>query len=104
MALIITPTQDKKIHLQGTSIEISQVYNRIEFGCRPNGIAMELAFYTYADKASYEAGNYLPTDLPVGTITQNIDPETQIQSVESAHELAKTWYEEQGYVVTIDLA
>jgi hypothetical protein len=103
MALIITPTEEKKIHVQGTEIELQSVYNRIEFGCRPNGLTMEIAFYTYADRASYEAALYLPTDLPIGNLTQDIDPLTQTQSVEAAHELAKTWYEEQGYTVTIDL-
>lgn len=101
MALIITPTQEKKIHVQGTDIELQSVYNRIEFGCRPNGITMEIAFYTYADKTSYEAGLHLPTDLPTSNLTLDIDPLTQTQSVESAHELAKAYYEEQGYVCTI---
>ena len=103
MALIITPTTEQKIYVQGTTIEISSVYNRLEFGCRPNGIAMEIAFYTYADKAAFDAGNYLPTDLPIGNLTRDIDLETQTQSVEAAHELAKTWYEEQGYNVVIQL-
>jgi hypothetical protein len=65
---------------------------------------MEIAFYTYADKTAYEAGSYLPTDLPVGGITRDIDLETQTQSVEAAHELAKEYYEEQGYVCMIDLS
>jgi hypothetical protein len=103
MALIITPTTEKKILVQGTSIELSSVYNRLEFGCRPNGTTMEISFYTYADHAAYLAGNYLPTDLPTGNLTQDIDLETQTQSVEAAHELAKTWYEEQGYNVVIQL-
>lgn len=103
MALIITPTVEKKIHVQGTEIELPSVYNRIEFGCRPNGKTMEISFYTYADKASYEAGNYLPTDLPIGNLTNDIDPLTQVQSVESAHALAKTWYEARGYEVVIEL-
>jgi hypothetical protein len=103
MALIITPTTEKKILVQGTTIELSSVYNRLEFGCRPNGISMEITFYTYADKAAFDAGNYLPTDLPTGNLNKDIDLETQTQSVEAAHELAKTWYEEQGYNVTIDL-
>lgn len=104
MALIITPTEEKKIHVQGTEIELPSVYNRIEFGCRPNGTTIELAFYTYADKAAYEANTYLPTDLPTGNLTRDIDPLTQIQGVESAHELAKAYYEEQGYVCIINLA
>lgn len=103
MALIITPTQEKKIHVQGTDIELQSVYNRIEFGCRPNGTTMELAFYTYADKTAYETNSYLPTDLPTANLTRDIDLETQTQSVEAAHELAKEWYEEQGYVCMIDL-
>jgi hypothetical protein len=103
MALIITPTDNKKIYVQGTSIELQQVYNRIEFGCRPNGKTIELAFYTYADRQSYEIGLYLPTDLPTNNITLDIDLATQTQSVETAHALAKTWYETQGYVVSIVL-
>jgi hypothetical protein len=103
MALIITPSTEQKIHVQGTTIELSSVYNRLEFGCRPNGISIEITFYTYADKAAFDAGNYLPTDLPTGNLTQDIDLETQTQSVEAAHKLAKTWYEEQGYNVVIQL-
>ena len=103
MALVITPTQDKKIHVQGTSIELPQVYNLIEFGCRPNGTTMELAFYTYADRTAYETGNYLPTDLPTSNLTLDIDPVTQTQGLQAAHELAKTYYEDLGYQVTIDL-
>ena len=104
MALIITPTQEKKIHVQGTDIELQSVYNRIEFGCRPNGTTIELAFYTYADKISYEANSYLPTDLPTGNLTKDIDPLTQTQSVESAHQLAKEYYEGEGYSCVIDLS
>jgi hypothetical protein len=103
MALIITPTQEKKIHVQGTEIELPQVYNRLEFSCRPNGIAIEIAFYTYATKKAYECGNAVPTDLPTSNIVVDIDPLQSTQSVESAHELAKTYYEELGYIVEIDL-
>lgn len=104
MALIITPTQNKKIYVQGTSIELQSVYNRLEFGCRPNGVTMEIAFYTYADHAAYLAGSNLPTDLPVDNIIQDIDPLTQTQGLQSAHELAKTFYENLGYNVIINLA
>jgi len=104
MALIIQPTQDKRIYIQGTSIELPQVYNRLEFGCRPNGITMEIAFYTSIDYESYKSGSFVLTTIPTGTITKNIDPLTQIQGLDSAHSLAKTWYEEQGYEVIIDLA
>lgn len=103
MALIITPSEDKKIHVQGTSIELSQVYNRLEFGCRPNGITMEIAFYTYSDASAYQSGSYLPTDLPISNLILDIDPNTQTQGLNAAHELAKTYYEGLGYDVLIQL-
>jgi hypothetical protein len=103
MALIITPTEEKKIYVQGTTIELPQVYNRLEFGCRPNGIAMEIAFYTYETLEAYTSGLSVPTDIPTGNLNKDIDPLTQVQSVNSAHELAKTYYEDLGYSVTIQL-
>lgn len=102
MALIITPSTEQKIHVQGTTIELSSVYNRLEFSCRPNGIAMEIAFYTYADRAAFLAGTSLPTDLPLTNLTQDIDPATQTQGLDAAHELAKTHFESLGYLVSIE--
>ena len=37
-------------------------------------------------------------------LDKDIDPLTQVQSIESAHELAKTYYESLGYNVVVDLA
>ncbi len=104
MALIITPSTEQKIHVQGTTIELSSVYNRLEFGCRPNGISMEITFYTYADKAAFDAGNYLPTDLPTNNLTGDIDPLTQTQDLAAAHSLAKAYYESLGFIVSTDPA
>lgn len=103
MALIIKPTQDKKIHVQGTEIELPQVYNRIEFGCRPNGITMEMAFYTYANSTAYASGSMLPSDIPTQNLVTDIDPETQVQGLEAAHDLSKTYYTDLGYDVEIKL-
>lgn len=103
MALIITPSTEQRIYVQGTAIELPQVYNRLEFGCRPNGVSMEITFYTYADKAAFDAGNSVPTDIPTSNLNKDIDPVTQIQGLTAAHELAKAYYEGLGYIVTIDL-
>jgi hypothetical protein len=102
MALIITPSTEQKIHVQGTAIELSSVYTRLEFGCRPNGIAMEISFYTYADRAAFLAGPSLPTDLPLTNLNGDIDPATQTQGLDAAHELAKTHFESLGYLVSIE--
>jgi hypothetical protein len=64
---------------------------------------MEIAFYTYADRAAFLAGTGLPTDLPLTNLTQDIGPATQTQGLDAAHELAKTHFESLGYQVSIDL-
>lgn len=103
MALIITPTETKKIYVQGTDIELQSTYVRLEFGCKPNGITMEIAFYTYANHDAFISNNYLPTTLPIGNIVKDINVAIQTQGLQAAHELSKTWFEECGYNVTVDL-
>lgn len=103
MALIITPTLEQKIYIQGTSVELNQVYNRLNFVCRPNGITMEIGFTIYLDKTMFLNQTPLLTNLNTNVIIVDIDPLTQSQSVQTAHELAKTWYESLGYGVIIDL-
>jgi len=103
MALIITPTTEQKIYVQGTTIELPQVYNRLEFVCRSNGTTIEITFSTYLDYSSFLRRSLVPTDLPTRTLIVDIDPLTQTQGLDSAHELAKSWYESLGYSVSIDL-
>jgi hypothetical protein len=103
MALIIKPTQDKKIYVQGTEIELPQVYNRIEFRCRPNGTTMEMVFYIYSNPEAYVLGSMVLTNLPPQNLIADINPATQVQGLEAAHELSKTYYEDLGYEVTIQL-
>ena len=103
MALIITSTSNNQIHVQGTAIELTSVYSRLEIGCRPNGTTIEITFYTYADHAAYLAGILLPTDLPSTNFIGNIDLATQVQGLSAAHELAKTYFESYGYNVSINL-
>jgi len=103
MALIIETTSNNLIHVQGTAIELATVYIRLEFVCSANGTTMEILFYTYADHDAYLAGNALPTDLPPGNLTADINPVEQTQGLWAAHELARDWYESLGYIVSIDL-
>jgi hypothetical protein len=102
MALILSNTETP-IMVSGTTTELPQVYNRLEFGCRPNGTTMEIAFSTYESAAMYQSGSMVQTNVPITNHTADIDSTTQVQSVESAHALAKTYYEGLGYIVTVDL-
>jgi hypothetical protein len=102
MALILSNTKTP-ILISGTTTELPQVYNRLEFGCRSNGITMEIAFSTYENSTMYQSGSMVQTNVPITNYTADIDPLTQVQSVAAAHELAKTHFEDLGYTVTVDL-
>jgi hypothetical protein len=103
MALIIKATENKKIKIAGTELELPEVYGRIEFVGRSNGITLEIATATYTSKTTYEQGMPVFTDIPSGNVNANIDPATQEQSLITAHEYGKMAYEQLGYEVTIDL-
>jgi hypothetical protein len=103
MGLIIKSTEDKKITIQGTTIEVPEVYSRLEFAGRADGKTLEVASMTYASKDAYESGAaVLSTDVPMGNITIEIEP-TEVQGLETAHEYAQVAYEQQGYLVEIIL-
>jgi len=103
MALIIQPTTEQKIYIQGTTIELDQIYNRLEFVCRPNGTTLEITFLTYLNKSMFMSQTTIVSDLPTRRLVVDIDPLTQTQGLETAHELSKLWYESLGYTVLIDL-
>lgn len=103
MGLIINGTQDVKILIQGTDIEVPSIYGRLEFAGRFDGKKLDIGVSTYASKDAYNTGaNILSTNAPQGSISVELT-EGQIQGLETAHEYAKQAYEQQGYIVTIDL-
>jgi hypothetical protein len=99
MGLFVTPTEEKKIFIKGTPMELSSVYLRVEFASRADGKTMEIANYTYFDKAAYTEGTVLPTDLPSGSLTIQLE-EGQMQDPLSAMGYMKLALEQQGYTVT----
>jgi hypothetical protein len=103
MGLIITSTEEKKIIIIGTEIEVPSVYGRIEFAGRADGKTLEISVSTYASKEAFtSSASALSTNVPQGNINVEIKP-TEIQSIDTAHEYAKLAYEQMGYQVTIDL-
>ena len=103
MALILTPTTEKKIFVIGTAIEIPEIYLRLEFRCHANGTTLDIYSAPYVDKAAYLIGNSVPVDVPLASIIGTIDPLTQIQSVVVAHDIAQAHFESLGYAVTQDI-
>ena len=103
MGLIIKSTEEKTITIQGTTIEVPEVYSRLEFAGRADGKTLEIASMTYASKEAYTSGAaVLSTNVPMGNINAELQ-EGEMQSVETAHTYAKAAYEQQGYEVVIDL-
>jgi len=103
MALILTSTQQRKITILGTDLEISSVYLRIEFNSRMNGETLDLNAIPYASKQMYLNGIPVTVDILSPKISKNINTTTQVQGVDAAHALLKAYYEENGYTVTIDM-
>lgn len=103
MGLLINSTEENKITITGTEIDVPSVYGRIEFAGRADGKTLEIAIATYASKDAYKSGaSALSTDVPQGNFNVEILP-TEIQSIDTAHKYAKIAYEQMGYEVIIDL-
>jgi hypothetical protein len=103
MGLIIKSTEEKKITIQGTAIELNEVYGRIEFAGRADGKTLEVAVATYASKEAFESGaSVLSTNVQQGSFNAEILP-TELQSIDTAHEYGKQAFEQLGYSVEIDL-
>jgi len=102
MAILIKATEEKKITISGTDIELSEVYGRIRFLGDFPGTTIEGEVATFANIATFEEGKMLYTDVPIGNYKANLEP-TEVQSLETAHKYAKIAYEQMGYEVIIDM-
>lgn len=104
MALIIEPKGEKKINVPGVDIELQSVYVRIRFGADYSGRSIEVETITFKDKSKFTANDACFTNVPMGNlgVHQLTENETE-QSTSVAHRIAKDFYEQQGFKVTIDL-
>ena len=102
MALIIKATENLKINISGTELELTEVYARLEFVAKADGATLEIYPTTYVSKATFNEGRIVSTNTPTQVLNFTIEP-TEQQSLETAHNYAKTAYEQLGYEVIIDL-
>jgi len=101
MGIFIRPTQEKKIKISGTDIELNEVYGRIDFVGRQDGRNLEIATTTYVSKQTYTEGKPIFTDIPQGNFYTQLQ-ETEEQSVQTALLYAKLGFEQLGYEAVID--
>jgi predicted ATPase len=102
MAILIKATEEKKILISGTEIELLEVYGRIRFLGDFSGTSIEGEVATFANKATFLEGKMLYTDVPIGSYKSDLEP-TETQSLDTAHKYAKLAYEQMGYEVIIDM-
>jgi hypothetical protein len=102
MAILIKATEEKKITISGTSIELPEVYGRIRFLGDYSGDTIEGEVATFANAETFAEGKILYTNVPIGNYKSNLE-EGEVQSLETAHKYAKIAYEQQGYEVIIDM-
>ena len=96
-------TIKNNITITGTSIELPEVYGRLEFAGRADGKTIEVSLVTYASKEAYKSGaNMISTSVPTGNFNVQI-LESEVQSVETAHSYTKSLLENRGFEVIIDL-
>ena len=102
MSITIKSTEQKSILISGTEISLNEVYGRLEFVGRANGLTLEIATGTYVSRTTYEEGKLLFTDIPSGNINASLEIDEE-QSLETAHKYAKIAYEQLGYEVLINI-
>lgn len=92
-----------QIKIQGTEIELPEVYGRLEFAGRSDGKTLEIAVATYASKTAFTSGaSVLSTNVQQGNMNVELK-EGEMQSIDTAHEYAKQAFEQLGYTVEIDM-
>ena len=96
MGLQINSTEEKKITINGSPIEVDSIYVRLQYFALPNGTEMEIAFQTYYNKEAYNNEQPLPTNISLVNFKVGLEPNEE-QSVATAHEYAKRGFEEWGY-------
>jgi hypothetical protein len=102
MAILIKATEEKKITISGTGIELLEVYGRIRFLGDFNGTTIQGEVATFANKETFLEGKMLYTDVPVGSYQSELEA-GEVQSLDTAHKYAKLAYEQMGYEVIIDM-
>jgi hypothetical protein len=103
MGLLINETEENKITITGTEIEVPSVYGRIEFAGRADGKTLEIAIATYASKEAFKSGaSAFSTNVQQGNLTVELQYGEE-QGIDTALQYSKIAYEQMGYLVSIVL-
>lgn len=101
MGLLIKSTEDKKILIEGTEIEVPQVYGRVEFLSNKDGKTMEAQCFIYANKAAMTQNKFLFTNIGMPAIKIQLG-EDETQGLPMALSYMAGYLVSQGYEVEIE--
>lgn len=101
MGLIIKPTETKKILIDGTEIELPQVYGRVEFKSDKDGVTMEVCCTIYASKNAFTQGKFLFTNVGMPVIKVELG-NGEMQGTETALSYMAGYLTSQGYEVDVE--
>lgn len=101
MGLIIQSTETKKILIDGTEIEVPQVYGRVQFAAMQNGVTMEAQCAIYVNKTAMTQNKYLHTNIGMPVVKIELGA-GEMQSTETALNYMAGYLTSQGYEVYIE--
>jgi hypothetical protein len=102
MGLIIESTENKKILITGTDIELQTLYGRVEFAARANGKTLEIVLSTFASLEAFEAkASVITTSVPMGNLNVELKA-GQAQDLNNSLMYMKAALEQEGYSVVIE--
>lgn len=102
MALIITATENAKLPLKGTEIELASIYARINWNAPMSGKSIQYSLIPFISKAFYQNDNPVMVTFEGGAgYIQLVDGDSQ--SLQFVHDKIKEKLEAIGYIVTIEL-
>jgi hypothetical protein len=99
MGLLVKQTETAKIIITGTTIELPEVYCRIDFVGRANGTTLEIVYSNYASRIAYKEGaNAINTNVPNGNLIVELQ-KGEKQIIETALAYTQVALEQAGYEV-----
>ena len=102
MALIISATQNNKLKLNGTLIELNSIYVRINWSCPITGKNINYSLIPFIDKSMYDLGTAAPIYFEGGSGIAVLDI-NEIQDLTTIHNKVKENLESLGFEVSIEL-
>ena len=102
MGLFVKKTEEKKLVLSGTEIELDEIYGRVRFLASPDGKGIEFETMYWYNKSKFVSGAQ-PIQVDVQFKAQRVIlPEGQKQDLETVLSHAKSYVEQLGYDCEIE--